>query len=472
MIASAWNPLVFIPEMMLTVTALSLLVAGAFNRENATPTLALAALGALVGSLVWLCFSGTPEVNEGPLAFDEFARFVKIVVVLTSGACVAMTLAYARHQSFARQEYPSLMLLAVVGLMVLVSATDLLTAFLAIELFAIASYVLAAINRDAERSTEAGLKLLLLGALASAICLFGISLVYGFAGGLSFSVIALAMASPSPGLLAGIGMVLAAIAFRLAIVPFHTWAPDVFEGAPTPVAAFLSAAPQVAVMAFLTRFATDAMMPEWQPVLAALAVLSMLFGAIAALQQRNIKRLLAYCAVSQWGLALLAITAGGEAGVAAAVVFMTIFAIAMTGVFACVLAMRRDDEGMVEEIDDVAGLMRVNPWMGMGFIVLLFSLAGLPPLLGFFGKYYVLLAAMDAGLLPLAAVAIVSSAMIAFALLRVVKIMMFDTFTDRLEPMAGELRIVLAVCAGLSVFFFWFWTPVLAAALAAAQSLF
>jgi len=363
-------------------------------------------------------------------------------------------------------------------MMLMISANDMITLYLALELQSLSIYVVVAINRDSVRSTEAGLKYFILGALSSGMLLYGISLVYGFTGATQFDAIAAAITvqdGASLGVIFGLVFILAGLAFKVSAVPFHMWTPDVYEGAPSPVTAFLAAAPKVAAMALLVRTVMEAFGPallEWQQIVVFLSVMSMLLGAFAAIGQTNIKRLMAYSSIGHVGYALIGLAAGTEEGIIGVVIYMTIY-IAMTlGAFACVLAMRRADEGMVEEISDLAGLIRTKPWMAAAFTLLLFSLAGIPPLVGFFAKFYVFLAAVEADLVPLAVIGVLASAVAAFYYLRIIKVMMFDEPRDRFEPMAGELRVVLALSGAFTILFFFVWTPILSAATTAAQSLF
>ena len=371
-----------------------------------------------------------------------------------------------------------IVLLATVGMMLMISASDMISVYLALELQSLAIYIAVAINRDATRSTEAGLKYFVLGALSSGLLLYGISLVYGFTGATQFDAIADVIAAEggaSLGVIVGLVFVLAGLAFKISAVPFHMWTPDVYEGAPSPVTAFLSAAPKVAAMALLVRTVMEAFGPaflEWQQIIVFLSIMSMALGAFAAIGQTNIKRLMAYSSIGHVGYALIGLSAGSEQGVIGVVVYMTVYVAMTLGAFACILAMRRADEGMVEDISDLAGLVRTKPWMAAAFTLLLFSLAGIPPLVGFFGKFYVFLAAVEAGLVPLAVIGVLSSAVAAFYYLRIIKVMMFDEPRDEFEPVAGELSAVLVLSGGFTVLFFFVWTPILTAATTAAQSLF
>ncbi|MEM8665235.1 MAG: NADH-quinone oxidoreductase subunit NuoN, partial [Pseudomonadota bacterium] len=414
---------------------------------------------------------------DGAFVFDGFARYLKIVTLIGAAFSIVMAMSYARTQNFSRFEYPVLILLATVGMMLMISANDMMAVYLGLELQALAIYVVVAINRDSTRSTEAGLKYFVLGALSSGMLLYGISLLYGFTGSTSFEGIAAELSGEgvSLGVVFGLVFVLAGLAFKVSAVPFHMWTPDVYEGAPSPVTAFLAAAPKVAAMALFTRVVVDAFEPallEWQQIVVFLSIMSMLLGAFAAIGQNNIKRLLAYSSIGHIGYALVGLAAGTEQGVTGVVIYMTIYLITTIGAFACVLCMRRADSGMVEEIPELAGLVRTKPYMTAAFCLIMFSLAGLPPLVGFFGKFYVFLAAVEADLMALAIIGVLSSAVAAFYYLRIIKIMLFDEPADQFEPMAGEMRIVITLSGAFMVLFYFVWTPILTAATAAAASLF
>ncbi|WP_108676578.1 NADH-quinone oxidoreductase subunit NuoN [Acuticoccus yangtzensis] len=467
-----------LPEIILALFAIVLLMAGAFSDEEATPTISIMAIVGIIGAIVAICLTTPGQTTfDGAYIVDGFARYLKILALIGAAISILMTIGFARHQAFGRFEYPVLILLSAVGMMLMISANDMIGVYLGLELQSLAIYCAVAINRDSTRSTEAGLKYFVLGALSSGMLLYGITLIYGFTGATIFPDIArvLSDGDASLGVIFGLVFVMAGLAFKVSAVPFHMWTPDVYEGAPSPVTAFLAAAPKVAAMALFTRVVFSAFEPistDWQQIVIFLSIMSMVLGAFAAIGQTNIKRLMAYSSIGHMGYALVGLAAGSPEGVTGVVVYMTIYMITTLGTFACILGMRRADEGMVEDISDLAGLVRTKPWMAAAFTLLLFSLAGIPPLVGFFAKFYVFLAAVKADLIPLAIIGVLSSAVSAFYYLRVIKIMMFDDPRDRFEPMAGELRTVLAVAGAFSLLFFLVWTPILSAATAAAQSFF
>jgi NADH-quinone oxidoreductase subunit N len=371
-----------------------------------------------------------------------------------------------------------LALLATAGMGMMISANDLISLYLGLELQSLALYVMAAIRRDDQRSSEAGLKYFVLGALSSGMLLYGASLIYGFTGSTSFTAIAAAAAQPGAGenigLVIGLVFLLVGIAFKVSAVPFHMWTPDVYEGAPTPVTAFFAAAPKVAAMALFMRVVLASfagVRPQWQQVVAALAIASMVLGAFAAIGQTNIKRLLAYSAIGNIGYALIGLAAASPEGVRGVLVYLVIYVAMTLGAFACVLAMRRP-EGMVEDIDELSGLAENNLAMATVLAILLFSLAGIPPLAGFFAKFYVFVAAVKEGLWALAIIGVLASVVGAYYYLRIVKIMFFDEPRARFATTQTKAGLVMAVSA-LYILLYVVWpAPLVEAAGAAAKSLF
>ncbi|WP_188052326.1 NADH-quinone oxidoreductase subunit NuoN [Aureimonas fodinaquatilis] len=466
------------PELIVSVGAMALLMLGTFAGERSGRMVTLLSVGLLLFAALWLIGS-TPNgvAFGGSIILDPFARFMKVAVLLGSAVTLLMSVSFARNENFDKFEFPVLVLLATTGMMVMVSAGDLIALYLGLELQSLALYVIAAINRDNARSSEAGLKYFVLGALSSGMLLYGASLVYGFTGQIEFSAIAAALSSEgrSFGLLVGLVFVIAGLAFKISAVPFHMWTPDVYEGAPTPVTAFFAAAPKVAAMALLTRFTVQSFQPyttDWQQIIVFVSIASMVFGAFAAIGQRNIKRLMAYSSIGHMGYALVGLAAGDEAGVTGVLIYMVIYMTMTVGTFAVILSMRRKD-GMVEEVSDLAGLSRTHPVMALAMTILMFSLAGLPPLLGFWGKYYVFMAAVGAGLYPLAIIGVVASTIGLFYYLRIVKVMWVDEPATGFVPMPMELRVVL----GLSTVFVFpayivLAAPMFAAAASAAGTFF
>ncbi len=440
------------PELIMAVGAMALLMIGVFLGEKSAQTVTGLSVALIVIAGIWLVFV-TPYGSgfDGAFLLDPFAGFMKVLVLIGSAAAVIMSVGFAESERFNRFEFPVLIVLCTTGMMVMVSAGNLLTLYMGLELQSLAIYVLAAINRDSVRSTEAGLKYLVLGALSSGILLYGASMVYGFTGQIDFTAIAAAVTDGqrSLGLVVGLVFVLAGLAFKISAVPFHMWTPDVYEGAPTPITAFLAGAPKVAAMALIVRFTIQGFEPlavDWQQIIVFISIASMGFGAFAAIGQRNIKRLMAYSSISHMGYALVGLAAANVEGVRGVLLYMAIYLAMTLGTFAVILAMRRKD-GMVEEIDDLAGLSRTNPVMALFLTILMLSLAGLPPLAGFFAKYFVFMAAVESGLYALAVIGVLASVVGLYYYLRIVKTMWFDEPEDSFVPMAMELRVVLGIAA-------------------------
>ncbi|HSM42090.1 MAG TPA: NADH-quinone oxidoreductase subunit NuoN [Afifellaceae bacterium] len=465
-----------IPELLLAVGAMALLMFGVFTGERSAPSITGISVGLLAGAaLILFLGEGTQLVFEGAFIVDGFARFMKIATLIGSAFAIAMSVGFARAERFERFEYPILIVIATLGMMMMISANDLISLYLGLELQSLSLYVIAAIHRDSVRSTEAGLKYFVLGALSSGMLLYGASLVYGFTGHTGFEGIATALAAErSTGLIIGLVFVLAGIAFKISAVPFHMWTPDVYEGAPTPVTAFFAAAPKLAAMAMLIRVVIDPFGPiddDWRQVLVFVSIASMGLGAFAAIGQRNIKRLMAYSSIGHMGFALVGLASGSQAGVQGVMVYMVIYLAMTLGAFACILSMRRRGE-MVEEIDSLAGLATNQPLVAMLLAAILFSLAGIPPLAGFFAKYYVFVAAIEAKLYALAVIGVVTSVIGAFYYLRIVKVMYFDDPAEKFERMPGELRTVLMLSGAFVIGFMVIMVPILGAADRAATTLF
>jgi NADH-quinone oxidoreductase subunit N len=432
--------------------------------------LLLVIVGALV---VWL--PGDKLVTfGGSFVVDGFAKFMKVLALIGGVAVMVISPSYFRREGQERFEYAILILFSTLGMMVLVSAADLIALYLGLELMSLSLYVLACSNRDSVRSAEAGLKYFVLGALSSGMLLYGCSLIYGFTGTVSFEGIAAAAKQGNIGLIFGLVFLFAGLCFKISAVPFHMWTPDVYEGAPTPVTAFFASAPKVAAIAIFIRAAVGAfpgIVAEWQQILVFVSIASMALGAFAAIGQRNIKRLMGYSSIGHMGFALIGLAAGTAEGVQGVLVYMGIYLTMTLGTFAVILAMRRGDV-MVEEIGDLSGLARTQPALAFFLAMLLFSLAGIPPLAGFFAKYFVFLAAIKAGLYVLAVIGVVTSVVGAYYYLAIVKIMYFDEPAPRFAPMGGDLKAVLGVAGLFNLLFFVYPAPLIEAATKAAASLF
>lgn len=451
------------PELTLAIGAMVLLMIGVFRPETDEAGRAVGWLAILVlvlaGVMVVLQPAEAMQMFEGAFVVDGFARLMKLLVL--GGSAIALLLAFddltdIRQMKF---EYPVLILLSVTGMLVMISAGDLISLYLGLEMQSLAAYVLASYRRDQVRSSEAGLKYFVLGSLASGMLLYGASLVYGFTGSTSFATIASAASeggSANIGLIFGLVFVLVGIAFKISAVPFHMWTPDVYEGAPTPVVAFFASATKVASMALLIRLIFNAfpgMTPQWQQIIVFLAIASMLLGSFAAIGQQNIKRLMAYSSIGHVGFALVGLAAASQEGTQGVILYMAIYLVMTLGVFACISAMRRSD-GPTEDISDLAGLAQHNLPMAFVFGALMFSLAGIPPFAGFFAKFYVFLAAINAGLYTLTVIAVLASVIAAYYYLRIVKVIFFDEPKEAFLPVRSKAGVVMTVSAILMLFAF------------------
>jgi len=464
-------------EIALAGGALVLLMFGVFAGERSAPTVTGMSIALLGVAVLLVLFAGADgETFNGAFIQDSFARFMKTLTLLASGFAIVMSVGYARQAGFHRFEYPVLIVIATLGMLMMISANDLISLYLGLELQSLSLYVLAAIHRDSVRSTEAGLKYFVLGALSSGMLLYGASLVYGFTGHTGFPEIAAALTAEgrSIGLVIGLVFVMAGLAFKISAVPFHMWTPDVYEGAPTPVTAFFAAAPKVAAMSLTIRVVMDAFAPvsaDWQQIVAFISIASMMLGAFAAIGQNNIKRLMAYSSIGHVGYALVGLAAASPSGVQGVILYLVIYVPMTLGAFACILAMRRRGQ-MVEDIGSLAGLSRTQPMTAFLLGAIMFSLAGIPPLAGFFAKYYVFLAAIEANLYALAVIGVVTSVIGAFYYLRIVKLMYFDEPEGSFEAMPTELKTVLTLSGVFLIAFLFVASPIVDAAAAAAASLF
>ncbi len=466
-----------LPELVLACGAMALLMLGVFLRKDRGElVLGLAILVIIVAGVFVAQGQGTETAFQGSFIVDSFARVMKLLTLTGAAAALLMSLDYWRGEGRLKFEFPVLVLLATTGMMMMISANDLISLYVGLELQSLALYVLAAFDRDSAKSSEAGLKYFVLGALSSGMLLYGASLIYGFTGSTAFATIAEAVqpSGANLGLIFGLVFLMAGFAFKISAVPFHMWTPDVYEGAPTPVTAFFAAAPKLAAFALTVR-ALVAGFPsvtvEWQQIVTFLAIASMGLGAFAAIGQTNIKRLMAYSSIGHMGFALVGLAAGTSEGVEGVIVYLAIYLAMTLGTFACILAMRRNGR-MVEDIDALSGLSRTNPLMAFTLAMLLFSLAGIPPLAGFFAKFYVFLAAIHAGLYPLAVIGVLLSAVGAYYYLRIVKLMYFDAPAERFDPMPTALAGVLTVTGLFTLLFFVYPSPLVSIAEAASKSLF
>jgi NADH-quinone oxidoreductase subunit N len=443
-----------LPEILLAVFAMAALMFGAFGgKDRVAPLLLWVTAAVFVLLAVYIAAEppGTREAFGGMFIDDAFARFAKVLILGAAAAVLVMGQDFLARRNLLRFEYPVLVALAVLGMMMMVSAGDLMALYMGLELQSLSLYVIAAMRRDSVRSTEAGLKYFILGALASGLLLYGASLTYGFAGTTLFSgiITTVAEGEMSLGLLFGLVFLLAGLAFKVSAVPFHMWTPDVYEGAPTPVTAVFATAPKVAAMALLARVLHDAFGTapgDWGQIIAFLAVASMFLGAIAAIGQRDIKRLMAYSSITHMGFALVGLATGTAQGVQAMLVYMAIYVTMNVGVFAFILAMERDGR----PVTDIASLnmyAKREPTKALAMLVLLFSLAGVPPLVGFFGKFYVLWAAVEAGMTWLAIAGVIASVIGAFYYLRIVYYMYFGEEGEALDGAMPPVQLGLLLAS-------------------------
>jgi len=474
--AAGYSLLPILPELVLVVGAMLLLMLGAYRGVQTTrlvTTLAICLI-VLTGALELTLPAGKLVTFGGSFIVDDFARYLKILALIGSAVTLIMSAEILAEPSRRMFEYAVLVLLSSAGMMLLISAGDLIMLYLGLELMSLALYVVAASNREDPKSNEAGLKYFVLGALSSGMLLYGASLIYGFTGTVNFAGIAAAAKDGNVGLVFGLVFLFAGLCFKISAVPFHMWTPDVYEGAPTPVTAFFASAPKVAGLAVFTRVALTAfpgIVPQWQQIVVFVAIASMALGSFAAIGQTNIKRLMAYSAIGHIGFALVGLAAGTVEGAQGVLVYISIYVAMTLGTFAVILAMKRG--GLhVETIGDFAGLSRTNPPLAFFFAMLLFSLAGVPPLAGFFAKFYVFVAAIKAGLFALAVIGVVTSVVGAYYYLTIVKVMYFDEPVQGIDPMRMELRTVLAVAGLFNILFFVYPAPLVSAASVAARSLF
>ncbi len=445
-----------LPEIILSVFAMAALLFGVYTtKDKMAPLLVWATTAVLIlmGLMIAFGGGGTTVAFGGMFIDDAFSRFAKVMILFSAAAVLLISEGYMARRGILRFEYPILVALSVVGMMVMVSAGDLIALYMGLELQSLSLYVITSIRRDSVRSTEAGLKYFILGALSSGMLLYGASLTYGFAGTTTFEgIIGVATEGEIPlGLLFGLVFLITGLAFKVSAVPFHMWTPDVYEGSPTPVTAFLATAPKVAAMALFARLVFDAfggVVGDWSQIIALLSVLSMFLGGVAAIGQTNIKRLMAYSSIAHMGYALMGLAAGTAFGVQAMLIYMAIYVTMSVGTFAFILSMEKDGQ----PVTDIASLnmyAKTNPTQAMAMLVLLFSLAGVPPFLGFFGKYYVILAAVEADLAWLAVLAVIASVIGAFYYLRIVYYMYFGEEREGLD--AGASPILWGVLVASAV---------------------
>lgn len=446
------------PELLLVAFALSGAVIGAWLKDRAFGLLCLLGVVSLLAAgLLAIAYNplAPVELFQGAMVADGVGVFAKALIAFAAAATLALGADHFAATREPRFEFPVLIVLAVIGMFVMVSAQDLISLYVGVELQSLAAYVLAAWRRDDARSSEAGLKYFVLSAISSGLLLFGSSFVYGFTGSIHFDAIAAAIAEGGGGvgLIFGLVLMLCALGFKMSAAPFHMWTPDVYEGAPTPVTAFFAAAPKVAAVALMARVVYEpfaGMAPQWQQVVAALAAISMVWGSVAALIQTNLKRLMAYSSIGNMGFALMGLASGTEQGPSSALLYLALYLPSTIGVFALIMAMRRDGQA-VDTVSDLAGLAQKRPWMATLFTMLLFSVAGIPPFAGFMGKLAVFTSAIDGGLVWLAIVGGVAAVVAAAYYLRLLASIWFAPAVAQIQAPSG---VVLITATGAAVLTF------------------
>ncbi|SEQ71092.1 NADH-quinone oxidoreductase subunit NuoN [Sphingobium sp. YR768] len=471
--------LAVLPELTLTAGGLILMLVAAFGGDNSARLVNWLAVLVLIGAgLALPCsLAHGPDAFDGLMRADAFSAFAKGLIYVAAAAAILLAPRFFSVGGRPRPEYPVLILFAAIGMGMMVSAGDLLTLYVGLEMNSLASYVLASFMRQDERSSEAGLKYFVLGSLASGILLYGSALLYGFTGTTAFDGIAVAMGDGvSKGELFGLVFLLSGLAFKISAVPFHMWTPDVYEGAPTPVTAFFGSAPKVAAIGLTVRVAIEALGPaglDWQQIVIFVALASILFGAVAAIGQTNIKRLMAYSSINNVGFALVGLAAGTPAGAAATMSYMAIYVVMTIGGFACILQMRDADGKPIEAIASLAGLSQSRKGLAAALAIFMFSMAGIPPLFGFWAKFLVFDAAVASGLTALAAFGIAMSVIGAFYYLKIIKTMYFDEPTISFEAKGGAVENVILTACAVVILLGYLLNPVLdQASAAAAASLF
>ena len=471
-----------LPEVTIVVLTLLLLLYGAFLGNKSTGTVSWLSIITMCLAVILVISSPIERVTAFNHLFvvDEFSNYAKLLILIAASLTLILAMPYNKRENILQFEFPILILFAVVGMMMMVSANDLISLYLGIELQSLSLYILATIRRDSVKSAEAGLKYFVLGALSSGILLYGMSMVYGFSGSTGFDSLTIVFDNYSDkdsiiGVTVGLVFIMAGLAFKVSAVPFHMWTPDVYEGAPTPITAFFAIAPKVAAMILIIRILIQPFgefFDQWQQIIWFISAASMILGAFAAINQSNIKRLMAYSSIGHMGFILVGLVAGNESGTQAVLLYLTVYLFMNIGTFACILAMRRQGR-MVEDIDQLAGLSRTNPIMAICLTIFMFSMAGIPPLAGFFGKYFIFKAAIEANLYTLTVLGLLASVVSAYYYLRIVKLMYFDSPLDSFDlPVGKEISIVTIGMSAVVVFFIFIIWPILNTTAIAAATLF
>ncbi|MDA8559804.1 NADH-quinone oxidoreductase subunit NuoN [Candidatus Pelagibacter bacterium] len=449
-----------IPEIFISLSVMFLLILGVFKKNSFELIHNLSIIVLLITGVI--VFNETLDIEKillfnGSVVIDYLSSFMKIITLLAAFIVLAISKNYLDNFKISKIEYPILILSSVLGMMVMISSNDLIVFYMGLELQSLALYVLATFNRNNLKSSEAGLKYFVLSALSSGLLLYGCSLIYGFSGSTNFEIIATQLDSNEYALTFGIVFILVGLAFKISAVPFHMWAPDVYEGSPTTVTLFFTMVPKIAALTVFIRFLYVPfleLIDQWQMILVFLSIASMLFGAIAAIGQKNIKRLIAYSSIGHIGYALAGIASASNDGIQSSVIYLTIYIVMNLGLFSCLLTLRRNDN-YYESIDDLSGLSKNHPILSFSLLVILFSLAGIPPLAGFFAKFYIFKAVIEQSMYFLAIVGLLSTVIAAFYYLRIIKIIYFDPEKEKYDQDHSPwLKFSLILSTLLILFYF------------------
>ena len=449
-----------IPEIFISLSVMFLLILGVFKKNSFELIHNLSIIVLLITSVI--VFNETLDIEKillfnGSVVIDYLSSFMKIITLLAAFIVLAISKNYLDNFKISKIEYPILILSSVLGMMVMISSNDLIVFYMGLELQSLALYVLATFNRNNLKSSEAGLKYFVLSALSSGLLLYGCSLIYGFSGSTNFEIIASQLDSNEYALTFGIVFILVGLAFKISAVPFHMWAPDVYEGSPTTVTLFFTMVPKIAALTVFIRFLYVPfleLIDQWQMILVFLSIASMLFGAIAAIGQKNIKRLIAYSSIGHIGYALAGVASASNDGIQSSVIYLTIYIVMNLGLFSCLLMLRRNDN-YYESIDDLSGLSKNHPILSFSLLVILFSLAGIPPLAGFFAKFYIFKAVIEQSMYFLAIVGLLSTVIAAFYYLRIIKIIYFDPEKEKYDQDHSPwLKFSLILSTLLILFYF------------------
>ncbi len=451
---------ILLPEIFLSISILSILMIGVFIKNSFNLITKLSILILIVSSII-IINSGNISVKIFSDSFirDQFTDFIKLLIIFASVFVLFFSQEFIKESKINKFEYPIIILLSILGMFFMVSSNDLILFYLGLELQSLSLYILAAIDRDNIRSTEAGIKYFVLSALSSGLLLYGFSLLYGFTGSTNFDLIARQLNSENTGAIFAVVFVLVGLSFKISAVPFHMWTPDVYEGSPTSITSFFAVVPKVAGLAVLIRFMQipfENILIEWQMIIVFISIASMILGAVAAIGQKNIKRLMAYSSIGHIGYALAGVATGTVSGYSSSIVYITIYIVMNIGAFGCILLMKKDGK-YTEEINDLSGISKKHPLVALSFLIILFSLAGIPPLGGFFAKFYIFMSVIENEMYTLAVIGLLTTVISAFYYLRVIKIIYFDELKipfDKIKNLSLTSTIFLS-CIILVTFFLY-----------------